>query len=30
MIDPQPDQRCGLFCGLDLEDLHQHVAAPDQ
>ena len=29
MIDPQPDQRSSLFGGLDLEDLHQHIAAPD-
>ena len=30
MIDPQPDQRGGLFGGLDLVDLHQHVIEPNQ
>jgi hypothetical protein len=30
MINPQPDQRSSLFGGLDLEDLHQHIAAPDK
>jgi hypothetical protein len=30
MIDPQPDQRGSLFGSLDLEDLHQHIAAPDK
>jgi hypothetical protein len=30
MIDPQPDQRRSLIGCLDLEDLHQHVAAPNK
>ena len=28
MIDPQLDQGSSLFACLDLEDLHQHIAAP--
>jgi len=30
VINPEPDQRSGLFRSLDLEDLHEHVAASDK